>query len=401
MSKVSKLLDSARTFLFAALLALQSFATWPSEHFKQEKLAEIETEMNRAIEEHRLPGGVIWIESQGAVYHKAFGHRAIVPQAEPMTEDTIFDVASMTKVLATVPALMLLRERGKLNIDELARTYLPEFTGGGKEAITLRHLLTHTSGFDRALSQFPDWAHFPKAFQAICAQQLARPPGTLHVYSDINFIILGELFQRVSGERLDKFVAREIYRPLKMGDTSFLPTADKLPRIAPTEKIGSEVLRGKVHDPKGRAMGGVAGHAGVFTTAADLARFARMMLNQGELDGVRIFQPATIKLMTSVQTGDQVEARRGLGWDIDSDFSRPRGNIFPIGSYGHSGFTGCSLWIDPFSRTFVMLLSNRVHPDSSANIYALQRDLGTLAAEAVEDFNFSTVPGALAPRRKP
>ncbi|MHB8521271.1 MAG: serine hydrolase domain-containing protein [Limisphaerales bacterium] len=391
------------SLLAAALVAcwtlLQPIVAGAGDRFDSTKVAEMDAQIDRAIADHRLPGGVLWLESKGSNYHKAFGFRALVPKAEPMTEDTIFDIASLTKVLATTPAVMILCERGKLKLDEPVATYLPGFGAGGKSAITARHLLTHTSGFNRTLSGGnPNWSDFDRAFASICAEQPANPPGTVCLYSDLNFIILGEVVRRVSGMKLDEFVAREVYEPLKMPDTGYLPPLAKLSRIAPTERFGPEVLRGKVHDPKARRMGGVAGHAGVFTTAADLARFARMMLNLGELDGVRILKPETVKLMTTVQTPESVKARRGLGWDIDSDFSRPRGGLFPIGSYGLTGFTGGCLWIDPFSETFWIFLSNRVHPDGSGNIYALQRTLGTLAAEAIRDFDFHAVPGALPPR---
>src|SRR5207253_3801998 len=201
---------------------------------------------------------------------------------------------------------------------------------------------------------------------------------------------------------LDAFCQREIFDRLRMKDTGFLRAADRGPRvanrIAPTEFVEGTLLRGVVHDPTARRMGGVAGHAGLFTTAADLARYARMLLNSGELDGVRLFRPETVKLMTSVQSPDSVAARRGLGWDIDSGYSRPRGKIFPLGSYGHTGFTGTCLWIDPFSETFWIFLTNRVHPDGQGNIFPLQAALANLAAEAVEGFDFANVPGALAAR---
>ncbi len=183
-----------------------------------------------------------------------------------------------------------------------------------------------------------------------------------------------------------------------MPDTGFLPPDSKLGRIAPTEVVEGNAYRGVVHDPTARHMGGVAGHAGLFTTAADLARYARMLLNLGELEGVRLFKPETVKLMTSVQTPDSISARRGLGWDIDSPYSGPRGKIFPLGSYGHTGWTGTSLWVDPSSQSFVIFLSNRNHPDETGNVIALRAELGTLAAQAIPDFNFTYVSGALAPR---
>src|SRR5262249_942841 len=260
----------------------------------------------------------------------------------------------------------------------------------------LRHFLTHTSGLRAGLGASPAWSGYEKGIELACAETVTNTPGTFFRYSDINFIVLGEVVRRVSGSKLDEFAAREIFQPLKMVDTSFLPPPSKLPRIAPTQKVGDEILRGKVHDPTARRMGGVAGHAGLFSTAADLARFARMMLDRGELEGVRILKPETVKLMTSVQSPEAVPARRGLGWDIDSAYSRPRGDIFPLGSYAHPTFTRCCFWIDPFSETFCIFLSNRVHPDGQGNVLPLYGKLGTLSAEAVTDFDFAFVPGALA-----
>lgn len=363
---------------------------------RPEKLAEMDTTIVQAIADQQCPGGVLWVEHNGASHHKAFGKRALVPAKEPMTEDTIFDVASLTKVLATTPAIMLLMERGQVKLAERVPAYIPAFTGGGKESITIRQLLTHVSGLRPDIETKSDWKGQSAAIQKACEERLQFAPGASLRYSDINFFLLGEIIQRVSKTPLEEFVRREIYGPLKMTDTGFLPSADKLPRVAPTEVVEGKPWRGRAHDPTARKMGGVAGHAGLFTTAADLARYARMLLNGGELDGVRLFKPETVKLMTSVQTPPRVTARRGLGWDIDSNYSLPRGKIFPLGSYGHTGWTGTSLWIDPFSKTFVIFLSNRNHPNEHGNVQDLRVKLGTLAAEAVADFDFANVPEALA-----
>ncbi len=366
--------------------------------FYPEKLAEMDAAINQAIAEKRCPGGVLWVEHHGASYHRAYGNRALRPTVEPMTEDTIFDAASLTKVLACTPAVMLLIERGQVKLDERVQTYIPEFKGDGKDAITVRQLLTHLSGLRGDIETRTDWHGQPAAIEKACAEELRNPPGTAFLYSDINFFLLGEIVQRVSHTPLEEFVAHEIYQPLKMVDTGYLPPAAKLGRIAPTEVVGGKPYRGVVHDPTARHMGGVAGHAGLFTTAADLARYARMLLNHGSLEAVRVFRPETVQLMTSVQTAESLSVRRGLGWDIDSGYSGPRGKYFPPGSYGHTGWTGTSVWLDPFSETFVIFLSNRNHPDESGNVGALRATLGTLAAEAVRDFNFVYVPGALAPR---
>jgi len=366
--------------------------------FLPSRLAAMETAITNAIAEKRLPGAVLWVERNGTSHHRSFGQRALVPAPEPMSEDTVFDAASLTKVVAGTPAVMLLVERGRLALNVTAQTYLPEFKGDGKEAITLRQLLTHTSGLRPDIDTKTRWEGSDTAIRMACAEKLQAPPGTVFRYSDINFFLLGEIVRRASGSRLDEFVAKEIYQPLKMEDTGFRPPRKQWPRVAPTESVDGAMLRGVVHDPTARYMGGVAGHAGLFTTASDLARYARMLLNGGELEGNRIFLPGTIALMTSVQTPTALLARRGLGWDIDSAFSRPRGELFPLGSYGHTGFTGTALWIDPFSRTFWILLSNRVHPEGRGNILPLQYTLGTLAAEAMEDFDFANVPGALPMR---
>lgn len=365
--------------------------------FRPEKLAEMDAAIEQAIAEHRCPGGVLWVEHQGLSYHKAYGHRALVPDVEPMTEDTIFDAASLTKVVACTPAVMLLVERGLIGLDERAQTYIPEFKGGGKEAITVRQLMLHLSGLPGDIETRTDWHGSETAIQKACAAQLVSPPGTVFRYSDINFFLLGEIVQRVSKTPLNEFVAREIYQPLKMVDTGYLPPESKLGRIAPTEMVDGEPWRGVVHDPTARKMGGVAGHAGLFFTAADLARYARMLLNLGELEGARVLKPETVRLMTSVQSPPYISDRRGLGWDIDSGYSGARGKIFPLGSYGHTGWTGTSIWIDPFSQSFVIFLSNRNHPTEEGNVGALRAQLATLAAQAIADYNFTYVPGALPP----
>ncbi len=395
--RVSKLCQSLPKVKAAILLWLAlTLLTFTSEAaFRPEILAQLDAAITNAIAEHKCPGVVLWIEHKGQAYHRAYGYRALLPVREPMTEDTIFDLASLTKSVATAPAIMLLIERGQVHLDDPAQHYLPEFHGDGREAITVRHLLTHTSGLLTGISGRP----FSDYSSGIAQALQARPrltPGTEFHYCDVNFILLGEIVRRVSGKPLNEFVATEFYQPLGMGDTGYLPPADLMPRIAPTQFSYAGLLRGKVHDPTARRMGGVAGQAGVFSTAADLARYCRMMLNEGKAKGVRLFKPETIRQMTHVQSPPDVLARRALGWDIDSGYSRPRGLLFPLGSYGHTGFTGTFLWIDPFSKTFVVFLSNRVHPDGRGNVRELYGEVSTLAARAIDDFNFQHVPNALS-----
>ncbi len=361
-------------------------------------MGEIQVAIEEAMEKREIPGAAFWLERQGQSFGLTLGDRALLPEVERLTADTIFDGASLTKVVATTPSIMLLVERGEVDLGAAVAEYIPEFAAEGKEGVTVRQLMTHTSGLRPGLSLSPAWSGRERAIELASGEKLRSVPGTEFVYSDINFILLGEIVRRVSGVGIDEFARREIFEPLGMVDTEFLPAESLRPRVAPTQETRDGMLRGVVHDPTARAMGGVAGHAGLFTTARDLARYARMMLNKGELDGVRLFEAETVAEMTRVQTAPEVESRRGLGWDIDSRFSRPRGELFPIGSFGHTGWTGGCLWIDPYSETFWIFLSSRVHPDGKGNIIPVQTKLATLAAEAIRGFDFSDVPGALPAR---
>jgi uncharacterized protein YbbC (DUF1343 family)/CubicO group peptidase (beta-lactamase class C family) len=395
---------TVRTVAFLLFLSASLRADIPAQItnvFRSEKLEEIDQAINAAITAKKLPGGVLWLERNGVAYHKAYGNRAVTPEIERMTEDTIFDAASLTKVIATTSAIMCLLDDGRIQLDDKVTKYIPAFGAHGKESITLRQLLTHTSGLRPDISRDPLWSGYQTAIDHACAEALIHKPGTTFVYSDINFFILGDVARIAAHERLDHYVAERVFEPLGMADTGYLPPGSKMSRIAPTEKREGKVLRGVVHDPTARFMGGVAGHAGIFTTASDLARFCRMYLNNGSLDGKTIFKPETVSMFTHVQTDPEQPSRRGFGWDIDSPYAGPRGKLFPVGSYGHSGWTGTSLWIDPFSRTFIIFLSNRNHPDESGNVIGLRSQIATLAAQAVIGFDFEHVPGALERRPAP
>ncbi len=385
-------LQSLRAWLVCTfIVATAHLASAQEPAFFPKKLEEIDAAVRLAIADNRLPGGVVWLERKGQSYHHAFGDRATKPERVANTEDTIYDAASLTKVIATNTAVMRLMEAGKIDISAPVSKYLPKFSGGEKDQVTVRHLLTHTSGTKPGISS-AGWNGYEAGVEKACTEPLQSSPGKVIRYSDINFILLGDIVRVASGKPLNEYVAAEIFGPLKMKDSGYLPSEVLRPRIAPTT-LGVDV--GAVHDPTARKLGGVAGHAGLFTTAADLARFARMLLNGGELEGARILKDETVRLMTSVQTPSSIAGRRGLGWDIDTPYSGPRGKWFPLGSYGHTGWTGGSLWIDPFSQTFLILLSNRNHPTESGNVLPLRTALGTLAAESVNGFNFLHVPGAL------
>lgn len=380
--------------------------------FDTARLPEIDAAIEAAIAGHRLPGAVLHLERNGAAYEKAYGRLSYEPDAAPVTTSTLFDAASLTKVIATAPSVLLLAEQGKIELDARLSSYFPECANGGKEAITIRHLLTHTSGLPSGLPAKPAWHGAAAAHALACAQAVTNPPGTLFRYSDINYILLGQLVEKVSGMRVDQFAQRHIFTPLGMRDTGYLPLRRfAAAAIAPTHKSPSDegarglhddmaagaLLQGVVHDPTARRMDGVAGSAGMFTTAHDLARYARMLLGEGALDGVRVLSRESVRLMTTAQSPAGIAALRGMGMDIDSPYAvRPRGTVFPVGSYGHTGFTGCIVWIDPNSRTFYVFLSNRVYPDDKSNVLPLYTEIGTLAAQSARGFDYTKIKGVVA-----
>ncbi len=355
--------------------------------------AAIDAQIDQAVQDQLIPGGVLIIgHDRQIVYRKAYGHRALVPQTEPMTVDTIFDAASLTKIIATTSSMMKLVEEGKVRISDPVTKYLPEFQGG-HSGITVRNLMTHFSGLRPDLDLKPAWSGYETGIEKALHDPPAGPPGVHFVYSDINFILTGEIVHRVSGEMLNDYAREHVFEPIGMNDTRFLPSASEIPRIAPTELDPATGLpfRGVVHDETSRYMGGVAGHAGLFTTADDLAKFAQMMLDMGEANGKRVFDPLTIRFFTTPQTPADQPILRGLGWDIDSPYSSNRGELFPIGSYGHTGFTGTSLWIDPFTRSYVIFLTNSVHPHRGKSLTSLRSRIATIVAASFH----VDVPGVL------
>ena len=352
--------------------------------FDPGKLKELNQSLAEAVKRKEIPGAVVWLERQGKRWGNEFGYRSLDPVTRPMVVDTIFDAASLTKVMATAPAIMLLVQDGKLDVEAAAHQWLPEFTGEGKEKITLRQMLTHTSGLKPGIGPGPAWEGYEAGIARAMTEPVQAAPGLEFHYSDLNFILLGEVVRRVSGEALDQFVLRRLYKPLSMGDTGFRPSRLKKDRIAPTTREGDLVVHGIVHDPTARRMGGVAGHAGLFTNARDIGRYCRMLLDGGKTpDGRVILKEETVRAMTSVQPVLPGGVRRTLGFDVDSGFSDPKGAHFGPKSFGHTGWTGGCFWIDPEARCFFVLLTNRNHPNEKASVKSLRWQTSTLAAEAM------------------
>ena len=370
------------------------------------RLALMDSVIDEAITQQKLPGAVVLVGRKGrTVWQKAYGLRAIDPKREPMTIDTIFDLASLTKVVATATSMMILVDRGKIRLTDPVSNYIPELKGEGRERVTIEELLIHRSGYAPDFDLREQWVGYDEAIKRLIKEPLRTPPGTRFVYSDINYIALGEVVKRVSGTSLDSFAKTNIFDPLKMRDTGFRPAVSLQSRIAPTEKrrgqlnylgdspsnAGSDAdvwLRGQVHDPTSYRMNGVAGHAGLFSTAADLSIYAQMILNGGEFKGVRVLSPASVAEMTRPRLVNNVGGTRGLGWDINSTFSTNRGDLFPLGSFGHTGFTGTSIWIDPASEMFVVFLSNRVHPNGKGDVGPLRGKVASIVAASVTDSEF-------------
>lgn len=355
------------------------------------KLAEIDTVAEAAIQRGDCPGAVILVvHGDAVVYRKAFGKRAVKPDEVAMTTDTVFDMASLTKPVAVGTSVMLLIEQGKLKPGDRVSKYWPEFAANGKDKVTIEQLLLHTSGLipDNDLADYADGKE--KALERIAALKLLSPAGTQFRYSDVGFIVLGQLVERVGGMPLDAFAKKHVFDPLKMTDTAFKPGESHKKRIAPTGLRDSKIILGEVHDPRAFKLGGVAGDAGLFSTADDIARYCRMLLRGGELDGVRILDAKTVKLFTEPHSvvastkGGETKGARSFGWDVDTSYSAQRGMLFKKGEgYGHTGFTGTSVWIDPGTQTAVIVLTNRVHPNDKGNATRLRREVGTIVAAAV------------------
>ncbi len=345
------------------------------------RLQAVDAVIEHAIQENNIPGAALVVGHDGRViYRKAYGERALEPRRETMTLNTIFDLASLTKVIVTTTSVMQLVEEGKIRLNDPVAKYLPEFAQNGKQDITLRQLLTHFSGLDPDLDLKTPWEGKETAYRMAFAETPQDAPGSKFTYSDINFIVLGALVEKVSGETLNEYAEQHIFAPLKMTHTRYLPPAAWLPKIAPTQYDENEhMLRGVVHDPTARRMGGVAGHAGLFSTADDLAKFAQALLDGG--DGV--LSRLSVEKMTSPEQPPLAPVLRGFGWDIDSPYSTNRGSLLPVGSYGHTGFTGTSLWIDPTTKTYIVLLTNAVHPRGQGTAIALRTEVATATAASL------------------
>ncbi len=346
-----------------------------------ETFAVVDAIIQDAVDHGKTPGAVLLIGHNGHVVHrKAFGSRSLEPTRELMTAGTIFDLASLTKCIATTSAVMQLIESGRVRLNDPVSVYLPEFSQNGKGQVTVRELMTHYSGLAPDLDLKEPWTGHDTAFKMAMEAKLVNPPGTKFVYSDINYETLGFLVEKVSGMPLNEYAAKKIFEPLGMTETRFLPPAGWLPRIAPTQyDENGKMLRGVVHDPTARRMGGVAGHAGLFSTADDLAKFAQELLT-----GHTILTRLAIEKMSTPQQPGNAASLRGLGWDIDSPFSSNRGELLPVGSFGHTGFTGTSLWIDPTTDTYIILLANAVHPNGKGSMVSLRSRVATSVAHSLD-----------------
>lgn len=336
------------------------------------------------IERGNMSGCVVLIgRREGIVFQKAYGNRCVEPKQEPMTTDTLFDMASLTKPLATATSIMILIERGKLRLSDKVTEFFPEFAANGKGDVTVEHLLTHSSGLipDNPLGDYSDG--WKSAEKKICNLKLLSEPGSTFKYSDVNFILLGKIVESVAGKPVNDFAKEEVYARLGMRDTGYNPSAELKARAETTEQRGGKWIKGEVHDPRAYAMGGVAGHAGLFSTAEDLAIYGQMMLQKGRYRGVQILSEATFEEM--IRSRDIDGARRALGWDTRTGYSRNRGELMSDRAFGHGGFTGTSMWIDPELNLYVIFLGDRLHPDGVGEVNDLAGRIGSMACGALLD----------------
>jgi serine-type D-Ala-D-Ala carboxypeptidase len=377
------------TSLLVSVLCLVAGADAPTAPY-----AKIDEAVQSAIDRKQCPGAVVVVLHQDrVVFQKAYGARVVQePNPVPLTMNTVFDMASLTKPVATATAIHILIDQGKLKLSDPVAKHWPAFAANGKEAITIEHCLLHTSGLtaDNSIADYKGSRE--EMLQRIADLKLTSPVGEQFRYSDVGFIVLGELVSRVSGMSLNEFTQKQIFTPLRMTDTGYTPGEALKKRTAPTGKRNAQMIVGEVHDPRAFALGGVAGHAGLFSTADDLTRYARMILNGGELDGVRVLSKDGVKRFTEahkvpgrVTKDDSRPNQRSYGWDVDTGFSSPRGNGFrPSTGFGHTGFTGTSIWFDPASQTAIIILTSRLHPDEKGNVTELRRVVATIVAEAVK-----------------
>jgi CubicO group peptidase (beta-lactamase class C family) len=359
------------------------------------RLASLDQIVGEAIARKDFPGAVLLVTRKGkVVYRKTFGLAQTVPEPRPLKADMIFDLASVTKPVATATSVMILVERGAIRLWDKVSLYVPGFsTWYGEKGIAgaearLYHLLTHTSGLppytdpEEAAAALGEPCTTADLVGLIAGIPKEGPVGEEFVYSCLNYITLAHIVHLVSGRTIDEFAAETIFKPLGMTRTFYRPPADLVDQCVPTEVVEGVPLRGIVHDPLARLQGGISGNAGLFSTADDLALFAQMLLNRGALKGVRILAPLTVERMTEIYPKLGASGR-GLGWDIDTDYSTVRGDLFGPRSYGHSGYTGTSIWIDPETRTAVVFLTNRVHPDDKGDIIALRSKVANVVAAAI------------------
>ena len=351
---------------------------------KELSFAGVDEVIVKAISEKRAPGAVVIVgNNKEIIYEHAYGFRQLLPTSQRMELETIFDIASLTKIVATTTAIMLLYEPGLIDIKKSVATYLPDFGVQGKGKVTIEQIMRHRAGLIPGNPKEEYKNGFPTALKSIYALPPAYPPGTKYEYSDLGYIVLVAIIEKITGMKFDQFCQEKIFKPLGMNHTCFNPPASLHEFCAPCERDEcGNWLKGVVHDPRARLLGGVAGHAGVFSTAHDLVCFCQMILNKGVSRGQQFLKKETIEMMSqhdNLPPGEQ----RGLGWDINTPHSSPRGTLFSASSFGHTGFTGTSLWIDPVNNCFVVLLTNRLHPDASGNVIQLRREVATAAAKSL------------------
>jgi CubicO group peptidase (beta-lactamase class C family) len=395
-------------FIFILLLVISLVQAHPLPKTKPEKvgmdskrLNRVKTIIQEAIDRKDFPGAVLLVGRKGKiVLHQSFGESQWVPESRAMSTSMMFDLASITKPVATATSIMILVERGKIRLWDKVKDFIPDFMpyvgeanqdteGEDKpEDARLWHLLTHTSGLPpyadmEELSQkFGETSSTEMLVDYIAQLEKSDPPGEAFHYSCLGFISLAHIIKKITGQTVAEFSSENVFIPLKMKHTFFAPSPDFQHLCVPTEVVDGKPLVGIVHDPLARLQGGISGNAGLFSTAGDLAIFAHMMLNRGEFKGRRVLGPLAVDRMTSVYP-EVVFAGRGLGWDLDSSFSTNSGDLFGPDSYGHTGYTGTSIWIDPETKTFVIFLTNRVHPSDEGAVVSIRSRVANIVASSI------------------
>lgn len=373
------------TTLLTLMLCLSIGCQQLQEEIRKPSFSEIDHVIEEEIEKGNFPGAVVLVgKHDDILYWEAFGNEVIEPYEETITRNTIFDMASLTKPIATATSIMILRDRKAIELNDYVGAYLSAFACNGKEEVRIKHLLNHTSGLPAYMSAAKLKEQFgspcpEKVIEKICGLEAVSKPGEEFRYSCLGYITLAKIAEAVSGKSIGDFSRENIFAPLGMNNTAYNPPDSWKKDVAATQIIDQQLIRGAVHDPLAKLMGGVSGNAGLFSNAYDLSIYCRMLLNDGIWDGTRVLSPEAVTILTTAQAYG-----RAYGFDVNSSYSSAKGSYAPEKAFCHTGYTGTSIVCDPASKAFVIVLTNRVHPNDEGTVKPVRSEVADIVFSALQ-----------------